>query len=159
MIDDAKWYLGGTADYNYASNGSVSHWYKYERGTKVYSGRSTNWTGKVGLIYPSDYGYATSGGTSENRTSCASKEMLNWNGSTYRDCINNDWLFKSESMWFLTPYVSYYREAFNISYSGYLGYNNASYLGIVVFPTVYLKSIIKISSGTGSSTNPFILSE
>ena len=159
MIDDVKWYLGGTADYNYASNGLASHWYKYERGTKVYSGRSTNWTGKVGLIYPSDYGYATGGGSNENRTSCAAKEMLNWKGSTYRDCIDNDWLFKSESMWFLTHYVSYYREAFNISYNGYLGYNNASYLGIGVFPTVYLKSTIKVTSGTGSSTSPFILSE
>ena len=67
MIGYAVWYLGGTSDYTSASNGLTSHWYSYERGTTVYSGRSTSWTGKVGLMYPSDYGYATSGGTTTDR--------------------------------------------------------------------------------------------
>ena len=57
MIGDAKWYLGGTGNFYNSSNGLASHFYKNERGTTVYSGRSTNWTGKVGLMYPSDYGY------------------------------------------------------------------------------------------------------
>ena len=79
MIGNAKWYLGGTANYDSSSNGLASHFYKYERGTGVYSGRSTSWTGKVGLMYPSDYGYATSGGTTTNRASCLAKEIYNWN--------------------------------------------------------------------------------
>lgn len=33
--------------------------YTYERGSTVYSGRQTTWTGKIGLMYPSDYGYAS----------------------------------------------------------------------------------------------------
>ena len=58
MIGDAKWYLGGTRNMTSSSNGLVSHYYKNERGTTVYvyGSRSTNWTGKVGLMYPSDYG-------------------------------------------------------------------------------------------------------
>ena len=50
MIGDTKWYLGGTANFTSSSNGLVSHFYSYERGTTVYSGPSTNWTGKVGLM-------------------------------------------------------------------------------------------------------------
>lgn len=50
MIGDTKWYLGGTANFTSSSNGLVSHFYSYERGTTVYSGHSTNWTGKVGLM-------------------------------------------------------------------------------------------------------------
>ena len=67
MIGDAKWYLGGTANYTSSSDGLTSHFYGYERGTTVYSGRSTSLIGKVGLIYPSDYGYATSGNSSTSR--------------------------------------------------------------------------------------------
>ena len=104
MIGDAKWYLGGTANYTSSSNGLASHFYKYERGTTVYSGRSTNWTGKVGLIYPSDYGYATSGNSSTTRATCLAKELYNWDGASA--CYQNDWLFKSSYMWSLSPYSS-----------------------------------------------------
>ena len=56
MISDAKWNLGGTASYTSSSNGLASHWYTYERGTEVYSGRPTEWIGKIGLMYPSEVG-------------------------------------------------------------------------------------------------------
>ena len=44
-------------------------------GTTVYSERPTKWTGKIALAYPSDYGYATAGGTTTNRASCLAKEL------------------------------------------------------------------------------------
>lgn len=56
LIDNVKWYLGGSPNYSSVSNGLSSHWYKYERGTTVYNGRENNWIGAVWLIYPSDYG-------------------------------------------------------------------------------------------------------
>ena len=78
-IESVVWNLGGTADdYTTSSNGLASHWYGYERGTTVYSGRPTTWTGKIALMYPSDYGYATAGGTTTNRASCLAKELYNW---------------------------------------------------------------------------------
>ena len=64
MIGDTVWYLGGSGSNN---DVTASMFYERERGTTVYSGRSTSWTGKVGLMYPSDYGYATSGGTTTDR--------------------------------------------------------------------------------------------
>ena len=154
MIGDAKWYLGGTANYTSSSNGLASHFYKYERGTTVYSGRSTNWTGKVGLIYPSDYGYATSGNSSTTRATCLAKELYNWDGASA--CYQNDWLFKSSYMWSLSPYSSDSRGVFGVSSSGYVVSDNATYTS-GVWPVVYLKSTIKVTTGTGSSDSPFIL--
>ena len=156
MIGDAKWYLGGTASYTSSSNGLASHFYSYERGTTVYSGRSTNWTGKVGLIYPSDYGYATSGSSSTTRATCLAKELYNWDGASA--CYQNDWLFKSATYWSLSPYSSYSYRVFSVSYSGFVS-NNDSYNAFGVWPVVHLKSTINITSGTGSSTDPFILAQ
>ena len=154
MIGDAKWYLGGTANYTSSSNGLASHFYKYERGTTVYSGRSTNWTGKVGLIYPSDYGYATSGNSSTTRATCLAKELYNWDGASA--CYQNDWLFKSSYMWSLSPYSSSSNSVFDVSSSGYVNSNYATN-AYGVWPVVYLKSTIKVTTGTGSSDSPFIL--
>src|SRR5699024_3350454 len=59
MISNAKWNLGGVS----SSSKISSSFYTSERGTTVYAGRPTDWIGKIGLMYPSDYGYATSGGS------------------------------------------------------------------------------------------------
>ena len=157
MIGDAKWYLGGTGDYKSSSNGLASHYYKNERGTTVYSGRSTNWTGKVGLMYPSDYGYATSGGSSKNRASCMTSILYNWEDSSYSDCKNNDWLYSSLHQWTMSPSAA---DSYNVFIFYYTGCVTISYYvrnTTVARPVVHLKSTIKITSGTGSSTDPFIL--
>ena len=155
MIGDTVWYLGGTSDYNSASNGLASHFYSYERGTTVYSGRSTSWTGKVGLMYPSDYGYATSGGTTTDRNSCLNKELYNWDSVS--DCYNNDWIFNSAHQWAITPRASYSDIVFGLRSSGFLRYNAARNTYYGVRPVVFLKSSIKIVDGDGSSSNPYIL--
>ena len=157
MIGDAKWYLGGTSDWTTSSNGLTSHFYSYERGTAVYSGRSTNWTGEVGLMYPSDYGYATSGGSSMNRASCIGKELCNWRYSSYSDCYNNDWLYNSSYyQWTMSPRADDYSTVFYVNRDGYVSYTVASD-NYAASPVVHLKSTIKITGGTGSSTDPFIL--
>ena len=155
MIGDAVWYLGGTSDYTSASNGLTSHWYSYERGTTVYSGRSTSWTGKVGLMYPSDYGYATSGGTTTDRNACLNKELYSWDSVS--DCYNNDWIFNSAYQWTITPRASYSSDVFVLYSSGCLNYINAAGTYYGVRPAVFLKSSIKIVDGDGSSNNPYIL--
>ena len=158
MIGDAKWYLGGSSTYN---DVTTPMFYARERGTTVYSGRSTSWIGKVGLIYPSDYGYATSGGSSTNRASCMSKEMHNWNSSSYSDCKNNDWLFKYYYWWSLTPSSSSSDGVLYFSRGGGIGEFGTSdsyaYYPNTVSPVVYLKSATKVTSGTGKWSDPFIL--
>ena len=46
-ISNAKWNLGGTVNYTSSSNGLTSHFYGNERGTTVYSGRPTEWIGRI----------------------------------------------------------------------------------------------------------------
>ena len=155
MIGDAKWYLGGITD-DFMDWASASRFYGYERGTTVYSGRSTSWIGKVGLIYPSDYGYATSGDSTTLRTTCLGKVMYNWDEANA--CYRNDWLFKSSYMWTLSPHSNISTLVFNVNTKGSV-YRVVAYSGEDVSPVVYLKSTISITSGTGSSTDPFILAQ
>ena len=159
QIDTITWKLGGTASYTNSSNGLASHWYTYERGTTVYTGRPTEWQGKVGLMYPSDYGYATAGGTTTNRESCLAKELYNWDGSGVSDCKNNDYLFKSAyTQWTLAPSSSASNVALGVYSKGYVGSSNYVSSTYGVRPAAYLKSSISLSSvGDGSSTSPYQL--
>ena len=155
QIDTITWKLGGTANYNSSSNGLASHWYTYERGTTVYTGRPTEWPGKVGLMYPSDYGYATSGGTSMNRASCLAKELLNWNDSSYSDCKNNDWLYNSSIyQWTLAPSSSNSNFVFYVDKSGLVNCLSARNQ-YAVRPSVYLISKTSILGGEGTLENPY----
>ena len=155
MIGNAKWYLGGTSNYTSSSNGLVSHFYKYERGTSVHSGRSTSWTGKVGLIYPSDYGYATSGGTTTNRASCLAKELTKWYDNSVSDCKNNDWMYNSsKGQWTITPRqdISYVFDVYDgcvVDYGAIINHG--------VRPVVHLNSAIKVITGSGTKESPYIL--
>ena len=155
MIETITWKLGGSSTYNGVT---PSMFYERERGTAVYSGRPTTWSGKVALMYPSDYGYATSGGSTTNRESCLAKELYKWSSSSFSDCKNNDWLYDSSaSQWTLTPSSSYSDLVFGVSNNGYLN-GNVAYDGYGVRPSIYLKSNIGISGGTGVSSDPYKLS-
>ena len=159
MIETVTWKLGGTANYSSASNGLASHFYGYERGTTVYSGRPTTWSGKVALMYPSDYGYATSGGSTTNREACLVKELYNWNSSSFSDCKNNDWLYDSSAVpWTLTSDSSTSNYVFFVNSDGSLNNAAAAFYGNGVHPSIYLKSNIGISGGTGVSSDPYKLS-
>ena len=156
-IESVVWNLGGSSTNN---DVTASMFYERERGTTVYSGRPTTWTGKIALMYPSDYGYATAGGTTTNRDSCLAKELYNWDGSDVSDCKNNDYLFKSAyTQWTLAPYSSNSYHAFLVDTKGFVN-NYGSVVGNTpgVRPAAYLKSSISLSSvGDGSSTSPYQL--
>ena len=155
MIGNAVWNLGGTANYSSSSNGLTSHFYGYERVTTVYTGRPTEWIGQIGLMYPSDYGYATSGGSSTDRASCLSKELYNWNSVS--DCRNNDWLYDSSNhQWTLTPASGYSSRVFILG--SYVNDDVVGSTDYAVSPVLYLSSNVKISRGDGSRENPFTLS-
>ena len=155
-IEEVVWSLGGTASYNSSSNGLASHWYGYERGIIVYSGRPMIWTGKIGLMYPSDYGYATEGSSNISRTTCLAQEIYNW-GSSYNDCSINNYLYNSNN--FQLTLTHYSGDASNVIFlypDGILDFGNA-YLNAALRPTLFLKSDITIKSGTGESSSPYQL--
>ena len=152
MISDAKWYLGGPS-----SDVTTSNFYSYERGTTVYSGRPTSFIGKIGLMYPSDYGYATSGGSTTSREECLATELYNWDSSSYSDCKNNDWLYNNNSQqWAITPYSGDSFIVFGVYSTGYVSKFSARYTN-AVRPVLYLDSMVEITGGTGTSSDPYTL--
>ncbi len=156
-IESVVWNLGGISTYDSASNALASHWYGYERGTTVYTGRPTTWTGKIGLMYPSDYGYATSGGTTKDRAACLAKELYHWDDSDFSDCKGNDYLLGAELyQWTLAPYSASAYDVLCVGSYGYVSYCGA-YSIRAVRPALFLKSSILLDKGTGESSNPYTL--
>ncbi len=160
MIGDAKWFLGGTSNWDSISTGLVKHFYSYERGTTVVSNRVAYWVGKVGLMYPSDYGYATSGGSIVGRDQCLnSSDVSHWINSDYVDCINNDWLLdRRNHQWTMMSSATDANAAFMVARGGVANAasGNVSYLFSAVRPVVYLNSDVICTSGDGSKSNPFV---
>ena len=156
MLENVTWKLGGISEEYIVTK----EFYERERGTAVYSGRSTIWIGKIALMYPSDYGYATSGGGTVNRASCLAKELRNWGDSGYSDCKNNDWLYDSSThQWALSPSsngraaVSHIYPEGLVYHFGSVSVNNHN-----VRPCIYLKYNIVISGGKGTITEPYTIS-
>ena len=151
QIDTITWKLGGP------KNGGrvlASTWYTYERGIEGYTGRPTAWQGKVGLMYPSDYGYATSGGTSMNRTSCLATILYNWDEAG--DCKNNAWLLDSSNwQWTLTPYSGNSTNVFDVADTGYVSISSRALNLWSVRPSVYLIPSMFILGGEGTLENPY----
>ena len=155
-MENVVWNLGGSSTYNDVTSGMF---YERERGTTVYSGRPTTWTGKIGLMYPSDYGYATSGGQTSDRATCLANALYNWDSVS--DCTNNDYLslkpFVKPLEWTLAHFSSDASLVFRVTSSGFvLGISANASFG--VRPALFLKSSISIIGGTGSSTEPYQLS-
>ena len=153
-IEEVVWNLGGTNAYD---TSTASMFYTAERGTTVYSGRPTTWTGKIGLMYPSDYGYATSGGTTKDRAACLAKELYNWDSSAFSDCKGNDYLYNSSlNQWTLAPRSAFACGVFAVGTDGYVSYSNA-YATDAVRPALFLKSNIQVDKGTGAKSDPYTL--
>ena len=106
-IATVKWYLYGTSTTSSDEEGSPLVWYKKERNIDnlgaVYTyaslteNRPAYWYGKIGLMYPSDYGYATNGsGLSTGdytRTICLQHYLNSWRSGDYQIyCAKNSWL-------------------------------------------------------------------
>ncbi len=152
-IENVVWNLGGSST---TDDVTASMFYERERGTTVYDGGPTTWTGKIGLMYPSDYGYATSGGQTSDRATCLANVLHNWEGAAVSDCKTNDYLLKRLYQWTLTPFSSIYYIVFLVIYGGSVSANLAD-SSFGVHPALFLKSSISISGGTGSSTEPYQL--
>ncbi len=127
--------------------------------------RNTFWIGKVGLIYPSDYGFATSGGEENNRIKCMNNSMNIWNLDNLNFCNSNDWLYNSQIItsgkWTITP-VNYENNAVDIFCVRHNALNASNSNGIYhINPVIYLNSnvnIIKDNNHDGSEEKPYIIS-
>ena len=156
MISESVWNIGGnsyTGSAPYTLN--LLSQYNRERGTITYqNSRPTEWTGKVGLIYASDYGYAsTNSECRENLRAGVTYENGSWD-YTNGKCKTDNWLAKSTWYWTLSPYSGNSNSVFYVSGVGAVN-NLGAFDSLSVWPAVFLKSDILIASGTGEKEKPY----
>ena len=142
-IESATWYLYGSG-----TDQSKQNWYLCERGGNscTTSGPNTgdaSVTSKMGLMYLSDYLYA-SGYYSSTDTTIQGKHYYG----------NKNWLYKGRE-WTQTPNTS------NASYVWYVTYGCVGYSSSKEppgwRPTFYLKSSVYVTGGNGSFDNPYTI--
>ena len=144
-IENATWYLYGSG-----TDQSKQNWYLCERGGNSCTTSGPN-TGdasvisKMGLMYLSDYLYASGYYSSTDTTT---------QGADYYS--NKNWLYKGYE-WTQTPYASDANRVWLVG-SGSAGRNLATF-SFWWRPSLYLKSDIKISGGYGTYNNPYILEQ
>ena len=155
MIDDVKWHLGAIT---ISDDLNVEKAYAMERGTNVWGAsegqtcadeacpRATEWIGKVGLPYISDQKYATNG--QYRRSDCLKG---NWRGNSGACGPTYNYLLRSG--WSITPTLTS-KDAI-VTYVYTINYDVKTNQN--VYPSVYLKPNVKIASGNGSETDPYIL--
>ena len=113
----------------------------------VYTGEITSatntHTAKIGLMYSSDYGYAT---TPDYWTI----NLFNYDAAAK----NKDWLFLGSYEWFLSPNSSYFNIAWYVYGNGNVNDNGSVTDNNAVRPSFFLTSLVQYVSGSGTSSDP-----
>ena len=138
MITDAIYYSGSSE----ISSIYVNLLYDDERNTTEDIA-----TSKIAIMYASDYGYAT------DLSLCIDK----LNDYSSSNCKNNNWLFNNKNESIMTP-RGIYSHLWEVSSSGEVVNTRVAAYPREIRPVVYLKSNIKITGGTGTSSDPYKLS-
>ena len=157
LVEPAKYYLGGTewkqvTSVNYAGERETTY-KSCTSGTycnDTYTRQGT-WTGYVGLMYGSDYGYAAG-------STCANETILYYYNS---NCKDTDWLYSLNiTQWALSPAIdaSSATDVFRVYSNGDLGIGR-TYGAYAVRPVVYLSSDVVIKDGQGTSNSPWIINK
>ena len=145
-IDISRYYLGG---YNNTPP-LTNEMYGYERGTLRYDeNRPLYWDGMVGLMYPSDYGYAA------GNVCATGTELFNYIG----ECSNKNWLYNTGvNQWLMSPYSGNSYSVLRVDVDGqvYVDYYRRN--ALAVSPVFYLSSSASITGGNGTLDAPYILS-
>ena len=160
-----KMYLGTSSSY---SSLTSSAWFEAERGStpgvtaKNNYNSSTSFIGSVGLIYPSDYGYAVLA------SDCPRTKETN----SYHNlaaCHNNNWLYQGDGIyqWLLSPSSSYANGAYYVDYRGLTQNDVLSatddvphFTGVQnLFPTIPVMALSAdvYVSGTGTQSDPYVM--
>ena len=140
LIVETIWQVGGMAT---SATNTAKQYYDIEVGTGQSGYEETM---KIGLMYVSDYGYG------------ASPEK--WTTALFEENYGTDnWLYIEDSEWFISRYPGSAFNAFRvISYFGGDVRDDHVRNTLAVRPSFSLASTVEISSGTGTSTDPFVLS-
>ena len=141
LIATTTWYLGGMTPID----NTAKEFYDGERNNAGYGSNPTTYTDEIGLMYPSDYGYAAD--------PSYWTIILNASSST----INaNNWLYMGLYEWTITPRSSSGGIVFHVDSIGGLFTISASF-GYAARPVFYLKSNVALQGGSGTSSDPYRL--
>ena len=148
MIEDATWYLGGMT----SSSNTAKSFYTGERNNAGYGSNPTTYgpenangnSTKIGLMYPSDYGYAA-------YPDAWAGNLASYSSTTTKE---NNWLYMGLTEWTITPYSSGSSYVFFLNDGGSLSISNAN-LGYSVRSVFYLNSNISYVEGNGTKDSPF----
>ncbi len=143
-IENVKWNVGGYTTYSITAKGI----YDGERSSSY--GAKTKVPAKIGLMYPSDYGFASN------------KEHWTINLFGYdKDSIRqNNWLFNAVYEWTISRHSNNTVRAFLVAGGGYVS-NGTVDNAYGVRPVFYLNSSVTLSDGEGidgSQSKPFKVS-
>ena len=142
LIAETTWHLGGMT----SSRNTAKAFYDGERNNVGYGSNPTTYSDEIGLMYPSDYGYAASPDSWVT-------DLYDYDNSTI---TANNWLYMGLYEWTITPYSSVSNNVFAVNSNGLL-YNYSASYGYAARPVFYLKSNVELSGGTGTSSDPYRL--
>ncbi len=150
--EDIIWTLGEAFDTNITTPNA----YQKER---IVSGEDNKWPNEtskstyhsIGLMYPSDYGYAY------GNQSCIENTTLGTANNS--QCYETNWFYVGafSHAWLLTSSNKSESVVHFLNASSYLSDMSDAYGSNGVYPVLYLKPNVKIISGDGSSSNPYQL--
>ena len=161
IIAPAKFYLGGAEHTD--STYTTKELFEYERknaNTESYKyfhsnhATTTSWTGLVGLMYGSDFGYSAI-----QNESCKNTPLRSFNTNS---CPDNSWIWKltngasSTPSWTITQ-TSTINDVYITSNVGLNNTANVSATALEAYPVVYLSENAEFVGGNGSEDNPYRL--
>ncbi len=142
LIEETTWHLGGmTSMWN-----TAKAFYDGERNNAGYGSNPTTYTDEIGLMYPSDYGYAAS-------PDAWTTDLADYGNSTI---TSNHWMYMGLVEWTITPDSSDSYSVFIVSNSGLLG-SSYAVNGFAARPVFYLESNVSLQGGSGTSSDPYRL--
>ena len=130
---------------------TVSEWYSHERSTTAGGDANgvTEFIGSVGLIYPSDYGYAALA------TNCTRETNL---GSYTTDGCLDNWLYQGNAnfQWLISPVFSSSGYSYYITSSGFISGLNVDNHLPEYSPVMALKADVVVT-GSGTASDPYVM--
>ena len=148
-----KFYLGTAGSYDAYISADLFNMERMNNGGR--NGPSVSgtppFTGSVGLMYPSDYGYAVLASDCERTIKPSS-----YYGKAA--CKNNNWLFQGSSgyQWLISPRYDYAGSAFVVTSDGYINYSRHVSTTDFFSPVMALRSNVMVT-GSGTQSNPYVM--
>ena len=145
-IEEVTWYLYGTTKYYTKINMYLCERGQFSGCTSANNGvYSTSTNAKIGLMYVSDYLYA-SGYYNNSSTDLGNSYYFG----------NQNWLYKGAE-WLINPISNSQTKSLYVVPYGNVNSSNA-YNGYGARPTFYLKSSVYVTGGSGTFDNPYTIS-